>query len=156
VLITPGPGALREQFVVHKHPVHRWQAFPVTVYVKHSANVHSIHAVFMGSFWYLGSQFAGLAHDHVAVIVLLAYDPARLLRIARHHGGVHLLGVALLFKPQAHHVGLHARRVAEEILCSHARTAAEEVEVALEPVGEGVVAIWPRCWLRLCLQRWPY
>ena len=99
VLITPDPGSFSEQFVVDEHPVHRWQAFPVTVYVKHSANVHSIHAVFMGSFWYLGGQFAGLAHEHVAVIVLLAYDPAGLLRIARHHSGVHLLCVALLFQP---------------------------------------------------------
>ena len=106
VLVSPDPGAFSEQFVVDEHPVHRWQAFPVTVNVKHSANVHSIHAVFMGSFWYLGGQFAGLTHDHIAVIVLLAYDPARLLRIARHHGGVHVLSVASLFETQAHCIGL--------------------------------------------------
>jgi hypothetical protein len=48
VLITPDPGTFREKFVIHEHPVHRRQAFPVTVNVKHSANVHSFHAVFMG------------------------------------------------------------------------------------------------------------
>jgi hypothetical protein len=48
VLITPDPGTFREKFVVHKHPVNRRQTFPVTVNVKHSANVHSFHAVFMG------------------------------------------------------------------------------------------------------------
>jgi hypothetical protein len=48
VLIGPDPGTFREKFVIHEHPVHRRQAFPFTVDVKHSANVHSFHAVFMG------------------------------------------------------------------------------------------------------------
>jgi hypothetical protein len=47
-LIGPDPGAFGEKFVVHEHPVHRRQSLPVTIDVKHSANVHSFHAVFMG------------------------------------------------------------------------------------------------------------
>jgi hypothetical protein len=48
MLISPDPGTFREQFVIHEHPVYRRQTLPVTVDVKHSANVNSFHAVFMG------------------------------------------------------------------------------------------------------------
>ena len=94
MLIGPDPGTFREQFVVHEYPVNRRQSLPVTVDVKHSANVNSFHAVFMGR---LCSEFARLTNQHIAIAILLADDPARLFRIARHHCAVHVLGVAFLF-----------------------------------------------------------
>jgi len=78
------------------------------------------------------AQLFGLAHDHIAVIILLPYDPAGLFGIASHHGGVHLLGITSLLQPQAHHIGLHASGMAQEILCSHARTPVVEVDWAVQ------------------------
>ena len=104
-------------------------------------------------------QFARLAHDHVAIVVLLAYDAPGLFGIACYHSGVHELGVATLLEPEFHHVGLHALCVAEEILCAHARTVAAEVVGVAVLVGKAaevrsqwaVLQLhWPLCW-----QHWP-
>ena len=98
-----------------------------------------------------------MAYQHIAVSILLADDPACLLRIACHHGAVHVLGVAFLPEPQPHCIGLQPGSMAKEILCSHVRTVAVEVEAAVEPILPAAVevqAVWQHCW-RLCWPHWP-